>query len=140
VDLRICRDAVKLLKEYSDEAMPNEAVAILVGRVNDLYGQVDVIYLVPNEDRSPLSFSVSPEILALITRELGERDIIGIFHSHPFWKAYPSSADIEHMWGYRFWLILGTDGIRCFTLLKGNVIEVNIKVEDRSCDLVRVKK
>lgn len=137
VELRICRNAVEILSRYSSEVMPNEAVALLIGRADETGGQVDAIYLVPNEMRSPSSFSISPESLAFVVERIGDRDIIGVFHSHPFWTAYPSGADIEHMWGYKFWLILGVDGMRCFTLLKGNVVEVDVKVEDRSCDIVK---
>ena len=139
MELRICRNAVELLKRYSDEIAPVEAVALLVGKVSGLYGEVDSVYLVSNERKSSSSFSVSPEDLAFVARDLGEKDIIGVFHSHPFWKAYPSSADMRYMWGYKFWLILGVDGLRCFTLSKENVVEVDIRVEERRCNLIRVK-
>ncbi|MGC9020198.1 MAG: Mov34/MPN/PAD-1 family protein [Candidatus Methanodesulfokora sp.] len=140
MELKICRNAVELLKRYSDEVAPVEAVALLVGKASGLYGEVDAIYLVSNERRSSSSFSVSPEDLAFVARDIGERDIIGIFHSHPFWKAYPSSADMRYMWGYKFWLILGVDGLRCFTLLEEDIVEVNVKMEERQCDLIKVKK
>jgi len=87
------------LKDISDRAYPYEACAFLVGKINGDTVIVRYADEVKNLDRSSVSFSVSSEDLLKVYENASSMnlDIVGIFHSHPYSKAYPSSKDLKYM-------------------------------------------
>ncbi len=87
------------LKDISDRAYPYEACAFLAGNVNGDTVIVRYADEVKNVDRSSVSFSVSSEELLRVYENASSMnlDIVGIFHSHPYSRAYPSSKDLKYM-------------------------------------------
>mgnify|MGYP000240268964 CR=1 FL=1 len=125
---------MNILKTISKKAYPFEACALLIGNIQGDDVIIRHVEEVDNADRSSTSFSVIPEDLVRVYEYAKSinLDVIGIFHSHPYSKAYPSSKDLRYMSINQVpWLIL--------SLLDGDVkafIYSNEEVEVKELDIV----
>ena len=83
-----------VLKYYSGE-QSYEMCALLIGKGT----QVNHIYFTENIEKSPVHFTISNEQLMNGYKQAVKMDmeVIGIFHSHPNNKAYPSVTDEKFM-------------------------------------------
>ena len=116
----------KLKISYSNKAYiqseleinrPYEACGILIGTI-----YIDIVYVekvqpVTNIRKSKISFELEPMELYNIwnTSEKEGKDIVGIYHTHPFSSAVPSIWDRETMENNSLvWLIAGIDGINSY--------------------------
>lgn len=89
----------QILSNHADNERPNESCAILFGTENEGKSKVERVFLTKNIDQSPVNFTISAEQRLeadKMEKEL-QLKIIGIFHSHPDSKAYPSSTDKKFM-------------------------------------------
>jgi len=89
----------QILSNHAENEKPNEACGILFGKENKEKYKVEKIFLTQNIEQSPVNFTISAEERLeadKIERE-SELKIIGIFHSHPDSKAYPSKTDKKFM-------------------------------------------
>jgi len=89
----------QILSNHADNEKPNESCAILFGTDNEEEIKVEKVFLTKNIDQSPVNFTISAEQRLeadKMEREL-QLKIIGIFHSHPDSKAYPSDTDKKFM-------------------------------------------
>ena len=89
----------KILLDHSNKEEPNESCAILYGNKNGEENIVKEIWLTENIDASPVEFTLSYEQTLEMYKKSEELnlEIIGIFHSHPNEKAYPSDTDKKFM-------------------------------------------
>ena len=89
----------QILSNHADNEKPNESCAILFGTDNEEEIKVEKVFLTKNIDQSPVNFTISAE--QRLEADKMEREsqlkIIGIFHSHPDSKAYPSDTDKKFM-------------------------------------------
>jgi proteasome lid subunit RPN8/RPN11 len=89
----------QILSNHADNERPNESCAILLGTENEGKSNVEKVFLTKNTERSPVNFTISAE--QRLEADKMEKElklkIIGIFHSHPDSKAYPSSTDKKFM-------------------------------------------
>jgi proteasome lid subunit RPN8/RPN11 len=89
----------QILSNHADKERPNESCAILFGTEKDGKSKVEKVFLTKNIDQSPVNFTISAEQRLeadKMEKEL-QLKIIGIFHSHPDSKAYPSQTDKKFM-------------------------------------------
>ena len=89
----------QILSNHADNERPNESCAILFGTEKDGKSKVEKVFLTKNIDQSPVNFTISAEQRLeadKMEKEL-QLKIIGIFHSHPDSKAYPSNTDKKFM-------------------------------------------
>ena len=89
----------QILSTHADNEKPNESCAILFGKEVEGENRVEKVFLTKNIDQSPVNFTISAEQRLeadKMEREL-QLKIIGIFHSHPDSKAYPSDTDKKFM-------------------------------------------
>jgi proteasome lid subunit RPN8/RPN11 len=89
----------QILSNHADKERPNESCAILFGTEKDGKSKVEKVFLTKNIDQSPVNFTISAEQRLeadKMEKEL-QLKIIGIFHSHPDSKAYPSHTDKKFM-------------------------------------------
>ncbi|HUU48859.1 MAG TPA: M67 family metallopeptidase [Nitrosopumilaceae archaeon] len=89
----------QILSNHAENEKPNESCAILFGKESKGKYNVERIFLTKNIEQSPVNFTISAEQRLeadKIERE-SELKIIGIFHSHPDSKAYPSKTDKKFM-------------------------------------------
>ena len=97
---------LELLEQYA-ESQTYEVCAMLIGDKNynfyknpdGISYHVEHIFFAENTEKSPVHFTISKEQL-LEGYKLASRldlDVIGIFHSHPNNKAWPSVTDERFM-------------------------------------------
>ncbi|MDH3617627.1 MAG: M67 family metallopeptidase [Nitrosopumilus sp.] len=89
----------QILSNHADNERPNESCAILFGTENEGKSKVERVFLTKNIDQSPVNFTISAEQRLeadKMEKEL-QLKIIGIFHSHPDSKAFPSMTDKKFM-------------------------------------------
>jgi len=89
----------QILSDHADNEKPNESCAILFGTEKDGKSKVEKVFLTKNIDQSPVNFTISAgqRLEADKMEKKSQLKIIGIFHSHPDSKAYPSSTDKKFM-------------------------------------------
>lgn len=123
----------QLLSNHADNETPNESCAILFGTEDEREIKVEKIFLTKNIEKSPVNFTISAEQRLeadKMEREL-ELKIIGIFHSHPDSKTYPSSTDKKFMeLNPVIWIIFsGTSRDFKAYVLEAKILEIQIKIE-----------
>lgn len=87
-------------KEFSDKLVvasndSNEVCGLMVGKKNT----VSNIELVKNIEPSPTYFKFSVEDYKKVAEDAinKNKNVIGIFHSHPLHEPHPSSTDLVYM-------------------------------------------
>jgi proteasome lid subunit RPN8/RPN11 len=72
---------------------PYEVCGLLAGA----HGRVTAHYRVPNAARSMTYYSMEPQALLRVMREIDDRDweLLAIYHSHTHTEAFPSATDVE---------------------------------------------
>lgn len=72
---------------------PNEACGILAGNGE----RVEKVYLMMNAKPGPAYYEMDPEEQFRVLKDIRRTGLamIGVFHSHPAGRAYPSRVDIE---------------------------------------------
>ena len=111
--------------------MPNESCAILFGRMDGDNVIVSEVLLTENAAKSPSRFAISNEqlILAYEKAKAERTQVVGIFHSHPDSRAYPSETDKAFMdCNPVVWVIYSgiCMELRAF-VLEGKVKEIPVK-------------
>jgi proteasome lid subunit RPN8/RPN11 len=145
LDGRHCRSRVRLqkiiltksqkhlLSNHAEHENPNESCAILFGKDSEDEEKVEKIFLTKNIEQSPVNFTISAE--QRLEADKMEREsnlkIIGIFHSHPDSKAYPSSTDKKFMeLNPVVWIIFSglSKEFRAY-ILESEIVEIPIETE-----------
>ncbi len=123
----------QILSNHADNEKPNESCAILFGTENEGKIRVEKVFLTKNIDQSPVNFTISAE--QRLEADKIERDselkIIGVFHSHPDSKAYPSDTDRKFMeLNPVVWIIFSgiSKDFKAF-VLESEISEIVIEIE-----------
>ncbi len=121
----------KILSNHANNEKPNESCAILFGKVEGQKTTVSEIFLTKNIDESPTNFTISNEQLIKCYKIADEKkiEVVGIFHSHPNFVAYPSETDRKFMYSNPVvWIIYSgiSDEFRAF-VLEQDVLEIDIE-------------
>ena len=104
--LAIPQAALATMQQVAVTGYPNELCGLLIGQINRADNgtgwQVMAARQVANLNRERASdrFQLDPAGYQRIDRDLrgSDREIIGVFHSHPDCPARPSPTDISHAW------------------------------------------
>lgn len=134
--IRISSKQIEQIREEAERNLPQEACALLLGRVEDGIAVVERILIFENIYRSPTRFRIRDEEVYRVYLEAEEEnmEIVGIFHSHPG-PARPSPIDEEYMTlNPVAWLILSTidDRLAAFQKWESEIhaLEVEVTEED----------
>ncbi len=78
---------------YCRAGYPNEVCGILAGRGQE----VSSLYRMRNVDGSPVSYLMDSKEQIQVMKTLRDEGLsmVGLFHSHPDFAAYPSAKDVE---------------------------------------------
>ncbi|MCA1062461.1 M67 family metallopeptidase [Rossellomorea sp. AcN35-11] len=119
-----------LLVGECKKELPNEACGFISGHKKVCKN----VWPAKNTNPSPYTFAIDIDDQNRIMRELkkNKEELVGVYHSHPYGKAVPSTDDImyapsQHV--YYFIIAIGKvkADIKCFKITNGNVKEVNIE-------------
>jgi len=127
--LKIRREHLDEIFEVARKFYPIEACGILVGKANEREKIVAKVYHTKNILASSLAYQVDP-IEQLRVFEDAEREgsnILGFYHSHPFWDSFWSKVDEERSkyWvGYSYLIISLTTGNATSYIRYSNKVEI----------------
>lgn len=114
---------------HAREGYPDEVCGLLAGKDNTVYE----VFRMTNAERSPVSYFMDSAEQFRVMKVIREKSLkmVGIYHSHPWADAYPSSRDIalafyEDVVYVIISLLHETPGIRAFSIVGGSVEEVGI--------------
>ncbi len=134
--LTIHRSDVQAIFDHCNREYPNEACGILAGRGTT----VEKIYSLTSENPSPTFYQIDAREQFRVFREMREsgKDLVGIYHSHPAGRAFPSSTDVElAFYPEAVYVIVSLierkdPCMKGYSIVDGNVTEVplNITVEE----------
>ena len=138
--LKINKSDLQVIVEHCLAGYPNEACGMLGGR----NGSVEKVYPMKNAKPGPDYYEMDPEEQFRVMKDIRDSglEMIGLFHSHPTGKAYPSSVDVEqaywpgtHLPNYpdAIYVILSLMDrskpvARGFSIEEGKVAEVTVTV------------
>lgn len=93
--IEISRRLLKRISLHSRETCPNEACGILIGTVRGDVRTVKEAWPAKNQLSSKSSYEIEPETLlrAFTYAEQNGLEVVGFYHSHPFWSAEASEVD-----------------------------------------------
>ena len=123
------------LARAATDAFPEEACALFLGSRAAAVVRVARVHLAPNvaEDRRR-GFEVDPRLLLRLHRELrgSDRDIVGVWHSHPNGSAVPSGTDLARAYDRSLtWVITavtsaGAGAVRAYRIDAQSFTEIAI--------------
>ncbi|MBS1192890.1 MAG: hypothetical protein H6Q97_869 [Nitrospirae bacterium] len=93
VVLTIARDDLQTIIDHCNAGYPDEACGILAGKA----GRVEKVYSMTNARPGPVSYEMDPEEQFRVMKDIRQTglEMVGMFHSHPDGRAYPSGVDVE---------------------------------------------
>ena len=77
-------------------SLPNEACALVAGRISDGITTITAIHPIPNVHASPTSFALDGAAMIAAEERIDEAGelLLGVMHSHPTSEAVPSERDL----------------------------------------------
>jgi len=132
--LRLRREHWEKIIQHAKNEYPNEACGLLGGRE----GRVEEVYALTNVESSPTGYRLAPEEQFRVMKELEEKgwELVGIYHSHIDFPAYPSPVDVR--WAFypeSSYLIISLADrerpvARAFRIVEGKVEEEALVIEE----------
>lgn len=93
--LKLNRSHYEEIITHSKEAHPIEACGLLLGLKRSGKKIVSEVRRAPNVLNSSSRYEIDPEIELQVFMEAERKslEVVGIYHSHPYWAAAPSGID-----------------------------------------------
>jgi proteasome lid subunit RPN8/RPN11 len=130
--IRVARGVYDAMVAHALEERPFECCGLMAGSG----GEVTVTHRAKNAaDLFGIQYTIDPRELMRLNREIDDADLdlIGVYHSHPFTRAYPSATDIGASWEGLVYAIVSlvdfkSPVVKAFTVTDGQVSEQPIEV------------
>jgi proteasome lid subunit RPN8/RPN11 len=116
-EIKIFHKDLATIKSELETHKPYEACGVLIGTLDENTAFVEEALPITNSKRTMRSFELDPKehYNAWNEAEKNEKEIIGVYHTHPVSSAVPSLWDGETMQNDpSVWLIAGADGMRAY--------------------------
>ncbi len=134
--LIISNDLLDKIVSHCKSVYPIEACGILVGKNR----VIESIYEMTNIENSTVSYMMDPEEQFRIMKVIRNdgNDMVAVYHSHPYFSAYPSARDVELAFysdsAYVIVSLAEKDKpeIKAFEIVEGNVSEIKIEVRSKT--------
>jgi len=132
--LRIMKKDLDNISLHARKCYPLEACGVLVGRIIGEEKNVEEVYDTRNVLESSSEYQIDPieELKIFEKAELRGLDVLGFYHSHPFWDSFWSETDEDKSkpWiGYIFLIVsLKTGGINSYVRRKDKVEKEEITI------------
>ncbi len=109
-------DAHQAIKRHGEEDYPYECCGFLIGIIRNGQRVVQEVRAQRNERESSQEtrYLISPREFKAAEHYAREtnREMLGVYHSHPDHPPRPSQYDLEHAWPWYSYLILSVSGGR----------------------------
>ena len=127
--LKIRKSDLDNIFQHVKRCYPLEACGILLGRITGEEKYVEKVCNTRNILASSSEYQVDPAEQLKIFEEAEREglDILGFYHSHPFWEPFWSEIDDERgkLWiGYSFLIVsLKSGSFNFYVVKKDNIVE-----------------
>jgi proteasome lid subunit RPN8/RPN11 len=93
--LRIKKEHLDEIVQFARKCYPMEACGILVGKIGGGEKVVCKVYHTKNVLASPFAYQIDPQEQLRLFEEAENQglEILGFYHSHPFWDSFWSKTD-----------------------------------------------
>ncbi len=108
-----------------------ERCGVLFGKAHGNEVQITDIAEIENVKKSPVEFELDPlqTLKAFERAEESGIDVVGVWHTHPSWIAYPSKKDMEGMKIYPgIWIVISKSEVRAYFGDEKGFVEVELKI------------
>lgn len=97
-NIEVTTDVIEAMKEHAREAEPLEACALLLGTGDE----IDEYYEMTNTDESEVHFTFDPQeqVKAQKYARDNDKDVLGVYHSHPDHDSEPYPSDEDQRMGH----------------------------------------
>ena len=131
-DVRMAPAVFDAMIEHALDERPFECCGVLAGSG----GVITHNYRAPNAaDLNGIRYEIDGKAFLRINREIDDADLelLGVYHSHPFTRAYPSVTDIGQAWDGLIYVIVSVASflepdVKAFTITDGDVVERRIEL------------
>jgi proteasome lid subunit RPN8/RPN11 len=132
--MKVSRAVYEAMVAHAQEDRPFEACGVLAGSA----GTVTGLHRARNAaDLFGVRYEIDGRDFVRINNAIDDDDLdlIGIYHSHPFTRAYPSATDMAQAWEGLIYVIVSLRDFlqpeaRAFTVADGAVSEQPIEIVD----------
>jgi proteasome lid subunit RPN8/RPN11 len=130
--IQVSRAVYDQMVAHASEERPFECCGLLAGSG----GSITQSHRTKNAaDLYGVRYEIDPREFLRVNREIDDADLhlIGVYHSHPFTRAYPSVTDTGQAWeGLVYVIVSLTDFlkpvVKAFTIADGQVSEQPIEI------------
>ena len=130
--IRVSRAVYDEMVAHASEERPFECCGLLAGTG----GAITLSHRARNAaDLFGIRYELDPREYLKLSREIDDADLdlVGVYHSHPFTRAYPSATDVGQAWeGLVYVIVSLTDFlapvVKAFTVTDGAVAEQPIEI------------
>lgn len=130
--MRVSRAVYEAMVAHALEERPFECCGLLAGTG----GSIIVSHRAKNAaDLFGIRYEIEPREFLRLNHEIDDADLdlIGVYHSHPFTRAFPSPTDLAQAWeGYVYVIVSLTDFlhpvVKAYTIADGRVAEQPIEI------------
>jgi proteasome lid subunit RPN8/RPN11 len=130
--IRVARAAYDAMVEHAQEDRPFEACGVMAGS----RGLITQIHRTRNvADLFGVRYEMDPKEFLRVNNAIDDADLdmIGVYHSHPFTRAYPSTTDMAQAWEGLVYVIVSLRDFlkpeaRAFTIANGEVTEQPVEI------------
>lgn len=134
--IRIARSANEAMVAHALEERPFECCGLLAGTG----GAITRSHRAKNvAEHFGIRYELDPREYLRLSREIDDADLdlIGVYHSHPFTRAYPSATDRGQAWeGLVYVIVSLTDFlapvVKAFSVTDGQVSEQPIEIVEET--------
>lgn len=131
-ELKMSCDSKIYIQTEFEVNRPYEACGLLTGTIDANVATVEKVQSVTNIRKSRTRFELEPmELYNIWSASQKEgKDIVGVYHTHPFSSAIPSVWDRDTMeTNSLVWLIVGIDGMKSYIWNNGIKPVKNMYIE-----------
>jgi proteasome lid subunit RPN8/RPN11 len=130
--IRVSQGVYEAMIVHAQDDRPFEACGVLAGSG----GTVTGLHRARNvADLYGIRYEVDPRDFLKINQAIDDDDLdlVGIYHSHPFTRAYPSATDLAQAWEGLVYVIVSLrdflqPAVKAFTVSDGAVSEQPIEI------------
>ncbi|MFN8632238.1 MAG: M67 family metallopeptidase [Chloroflexota bacterium] len=132
--MRVARAAYEAMVAHAQAERPFEACGVMAGSG----GIVTEVHRMRNvAELFGVRYEMDPKEFLRVNNAIDDADLdlIGVYHSHPFTRAYPSATDMAQAWEGLVYAIVSlrdflTPEARAFTIANGEVSEQPVEIVD----------
>jgi proteasome lid subunit RPN8/RPN11 len=130
--IRVAKSVYDEMVAHAQDERPFECCGLMAGA----NGEATVSYRTQNAaDLFGIRYEIDPREFMRLSREIDDADLdlIGVYHSHPFTRAFPSVTDIGAAWEGMVYVIVSlvdfkAPVVKAFTVADGAVTEQPVEI------------